>query len=292
MPYKNGKEVYNKIIFTEEQLEDIRQSYLNGESSVKIGKRYGTNHKPILRELHNMGVNVDQKRFARKYKLNENYFDIIDTQNKAYIMGFLHSDGSNCMDKSTISLALQEEDKEILEKIRNEIGSEKPLNYIDNSNKHTFGYNYKNQYQLCMFSKHMCEELNNKGIVPNKSLVIGFPDWLDEDLIPHYVRGVYDGDGTICQTYRNDNNKPILANITATESFCVKLQQICNEKLNINPGIYDASCHNGVTKVLAFSGKRIAKTFLDWIYDDAELYLQRKYDRYCSYYNINNSLSA
>ena len=292
MPYKNGKEVYNKIIFNESQLKDIRESYLNGESSVSIGKRYNTNHKPILRELHNMGIEVSQSKMVRKYKLNESYFDNIDTSNKAYIMGFLHSDGSNNINKSTISLSLQEEDKEILEQIREEIGSTKPLEYLDYSNKHNFGYSYKNQYRLNVFSKHMCKELNDKGITPNKSLTIGFPNWLPKDLISHYVRGVFDGDGSIYQSFRNDNNKPITLTITATESFCKELRNICKQTLNINAGIYDASCHNGITKVFTISGRNVAKKFLDWIYEDADLYLQRKYNRYCEYYNINNSLSA
>lgn len=292
MPYKNGKEVYNKIIFSKEQEAEIINLYLNGMSSVKIGKQYGVGHHIILRVLHDNNIPVDQKRFARKYKLNEQYFDVIDTPNKAYVLGLLHSDGSNCMNKSTISLALQEEDKEILEKIRNEIGSEKPLNFIDNSNKHDFGYNYKNQYQLIMFSKHMCEELNNKGITPNKSLTIGFPNWLSRDLLPHYIRGVFDGDGSLYRYYRNPNNQPITVTITATENFCIELNKRCNEILNINAGIYDASCHNGITKVFTLSGRNICRIFLDWIYQDADLFLQRKYDRYCDYYGINNSLVA
>lgn len=144
MPYKNGKEVYNKKIFTLEELKDIKESYIKGESSVSIGKRYGISHKPILRELHNMGVDVDQKKSVRKYQLDEHYFDSIDTPNKAYILGFLHSDGSNFPDKSTISLSLQEEDIDILERIRKELKSEKPLEFLDYSNKHDFGYTYKN----------------------------------------------------------------------------------------------------------------------------------------------------
>lgn len=290
MPYKNGKEVYNKIIFTDEELKDIKESYLNGESSVKIGKRYNTNHKPILRELHNMGIEVSQKKFVRKYNLDESYFDIIDTPNKAYIMGLLHSDGTNNISKSTISISLQEEDRDILEAIRLEVKSEKPLEFIDYSNKHDFGYSYKNQYRLNLFSSHMCKELNKKGVIPNKSLLIGFPYWLDESLISHYVRGVYDGDGSIYRGYKNKNNIPITVTITATEDFCIGLKNICKNVLGISAGIYDASCHNGITKVFTLSGRNISKVFLDWIYKDSDLFLQRKYNRYCDYYNINNSL--
>ena len=143
-----------------------------------------------------------------------------------------------------------------------------------------------------MFSSYMSEQLNEKGITPNKSLTIGFPNWLDDSLISHYIRGVYDGDGSVYRAYRNENNLPITVTITATESFCIELKKLCKEKLNIDAGIYDASCHNGITKVFTLSGRNIAKKFLDWIYQDADLYLQRKYDRYCDYYDINNSLSA
>ena len=208
---------YNEITFTDEQKIDIITSYLNGESSVKIGKRYGLSHKPILKILHKNGINVDQKKFVRKYTLNENYFDQINTPNKAYILGFLYADGHNEISKFTISMSLQEEDKEILEKIRKELCSNKPLEYIDYSNKHDFVYHYKNQYRLLLFSKHMCSSLIKLGVVKNKSLIITFPTFIDDSLLSHFVRGVYDGDGSIFRFYRNDNNLPITVTVTATE---------------------------------------------------------------------------
>lgn len=288
--YKNGKPNYNEIIFTKEQIQDIIVSYNNMESSVSIGKRYNVSHKKILRILHSNGIEVSQAQMVRKYKLNEHYFDEVDTPNKAYILGILYSDGSNNPSKSTVSISLQEEDGYILEKIRNELNSSKPLEYLDYSNKHDFGYNYKNQYRLLLFSSYLCRQLSNLGVVKNKSLKISFPNFLPDDLIPHFVRGVYDGDGSIYQSYRNENNKPITVTITATERFCESLQLICKEKLGINAKIYDASCHNGITKVFTLSGRNIAKVFLDWIYEDADLFLERKFERYNAYYNINKSL--
>lgn len=277
---------------TQEQKDKIVKLYIDGNSCTTIAKKYTCSHHVILDILEQQGIPRDAKRFHRKYQLNEHYFDVIDTPNKAYILGLLHADGCNKMDKGTISIALQESDKDLLETIRLEIESEKPLRFIDNSNKHTFGYTYENMYELQMFSVHMCEQLADKGIVPNKSLVIGFPEWLDDNLISHYVRGVFDGDGTITQTIVNENNKPTYAAIVGTDLFCQSLKVICNEILNINPSIYDSSCHNGITKVISFTGKQKSKIFLDWIYQDAEIFLQRKYDRYCKYYNINNSLIA
>ena len=93
-----------EIKFNDEQLLDIKESYLNGESTVKIGKRYGTSHQPILKALKRMNVERTPRKFNRKYSLNENYFDKIDTPNKAYILGLLYADGSNTISKSTISI--------------------------------------------------------------------------------------------------------------------------------------------------------------------------------------------
>ena len=165
MKTKRFEPTYNEIIFSENQLEDIKMSYLNGESSPKIGKRYGVSHKIILKQLHQMNVIVDQKKFVRKYDLNEEYFDVINCPNKAYILGLLYSDGSNNPKKGTISISLQEEDMKLLEIVRKEIGSEKPLEYLDYSNKNDYGYHYKNQYRLLLFSQHMCQSLNEKGVI-------------------------------------------------------------------------------------------------------------------------------
>lgn len=290
MKTKRLTPTYNEVVFSEEQLNDIKDSYLNGESSPKIGKRYGVGHKVILKQLHRMNVIVDQKRFVRKYSLDENYFDVIDCPNKAYILGLLYSDGSNNPKKSTVSISLQEEDKELLERVKNEVGSEKPLEFLDYSNKHDYGYHYKNQYRLLFFSQHMCQSLIDKGVIPNKSLKTTFPEWLDESLYSHFIRGMYDGDGSVCQQIKNDNNHPVLLTITATESFCESLQKICQYKLKLNSSIKDASCHNGITKVFIISGRNVVKIFLDWLYQDADIFLQRKYDRYVEYYSINNSL--
>lgn len=286
-----NKPRYNEIIFTKEQEFDIIQSYLNGLSSVKIGKKYNVNHKIILKVLHKNGIEVCQKKMVRKYNVNEDYFDMIDTPNKAYILGFLYADGHNEISKSTLTMSLQEEDKKILEDIRKELESEKPLDYLDYSNKNNFGYSYKNQYRLNVFSKHICESLEKIGMVSSKSLVLQFPK-ISKELYSHFIRGYYDGDGSIYQQIKNENNHAVTITITSTESFCESLVNICKEELNIEPKIYDASCHNGITKVFTISGRNICKIFLKWIYEDADLYLERKYKRYLDYYNINNSLIA
>jgi hypothetical protein len=180
---------YKRYLFSDEQKQLIKNLYQNGKSTVIIGKMFGVSHKIIAKILEEFQI-ARTGVGRRQYALNEHYFDQIDTPNKAYILGFLYADGSNNISKCTVSMSLEDKDKEILEKIRIEIGSEKPLEFLDYSNKHDFGYTYNNQYRLLMFSAHMCKTLQEHGMVPNKSLILSFPD-INHNLLSHFVRGFF-----------------------------------------------------------------------------------------------------
>ena len=278
---KNGIPNYNEIVFTEEQKEEIVNMYVNKKlSTPKIGKIMGCNYNKICRILDEYGINRVKNR-TRKYNINEYYFDNIDTPNKAYILGLIFADGCNFPPKGTVFISLQESDKELLEKIRVEMDNEKELETIDYSKRHDNGYSYNNMCTLKMYSKHMCETLENLGAVRNKSLVLEFPD-IPKELYSHFVRGYYDGDGSVYRHIKNENNKKIKLTITSTQKFCNKLKEIIESELGIYCGVYDASCHNGITRVASLSGTSAVK-LMDWMYQDADIYLQRKYDRYIEY---------
>lgn len=271
--------------FSYEDNQRIIQMYQSGVSTVQIGKLFRVSHKVIARVLDRFNIKrVGNGR--RKYSIDESYFDEIDTPNKAYILGLLYADGSNFTPKQTISISLEENDKHILDKIKDELKYERALEYLDYSQKHDFGYNYHNQYRLSIFSKHMSEELKKKGVVKNKSLILTFPTFIDKKLMKFFVLGYFDGDGSFCPHYTKDGKFQPLITFTSTQIFCEGLQKYLREELNIPCGnIYDASCHNGITKVLSFSGTQQVKTFLDWLYTDATMYLKRKYEKYKNNYN-------
>lgn len=286
-------------LLPDNEKDKICDLYLNGMSTVQIGKMYGTWNHSIANILEEKDIERDRRLSTRKYKLDEHYFDNIDTKVKAYIYGLLLSDGSNNPDKSTVAISLQEEDVDLLERVRYEIGSTKPLEYLDYSKKDDFGYHYKNQYRLLLFSNKICDALERHGLVKNKSLILTFPHF-DDFVMPDMIRGMWDGDGTL-GLY---NNKKIGLSLTATEMFCFGLEEYLYDILNITScHIYDASCHNGVTKCLVIGKNSEKIKFLEWMYENAEIYLQRKYDKYLEildyYYtkskysvNIDNSLSA
>ena len=265
-----------------ENQHKIIDLYNNGISVCKIAKDYSVSPYTIYAIFSSHGVNIKH----RKYTLNECYFDIVDTANKAYILGLLYSDGSNNIKNHQITISLQEQDKHILDDIKKEINSDCTLIFYDYKSKNI---NHSNQFRLIINSKHMSDTLNNLGVTPNKSLHLSFPDWLDKSLYSHFIRGYIDGDGWISK-----NPKAPRIELVGTESFCQSISNIIIEQFDIYPSIrkrYKDS--DTTTRQLNFGGRRQVKLFLDWIYADAGLYLERKYNIYKSIFldnNINNSL--
>lgn len=263
-----------------EKYKIIKMYTVDRKSSTKIGVQLNIHHKLVNQILREAGIEKDNS-IKRKYSLNEHYFDVIDTPNKAYILGLFYADGYNSMNKSTIRLELQETDRSILEKIRLEVESEKPLKFIQCDNKVAKnGFISKNMYQLEFYSTHICKCLDKWGMHQNKSLILEFPKFLNEELYSHFFRGYFDGDGSFCRgkgaTWHN-----FVITLTSTDAFCNDaLEFLHSHGIIPGGGIYDASCRNGVTKVLSISGRHQTKAFLDWIYKDADLFIERKNDLY------------
>lgn len=270
--------ITSKVTVSHDDEIKIVDLYRNGFAVKYIAKEFniGEQRTSNILKKHNIVVLKSCER-PSKYTLNENYFDKIDTQDKAYFLGLLYADGTNR--GNCFSISLQEKDKDILDKINVSISSNRKLGFINYSSKNP---NYQNQYSLSIYNKHMCEQLSAYGMVKNKSLILKFPEWIDENLYPHFIRGYFDGDGFVSKDFKNAKSS-----IISTEDFCKSVQAILKEKVGINSYIY--LCHNNkntTTRTLQISGRNQIRQFLDYIYCDATLYLQRKYDIYESLYKL------
>ena len=265
--------------FSSEEIEKIKQLYNDGMTSYELGDMYNMSDESMRRWLQLWGIAMRHT----KYVFDEYYFDIIDNQDKAYILGLLYADGYHNVKKNTISITLQEEDKNILEHISFLINSNKPLRFVPNHEKH---FNWKNCYQLSFTSPHTSKVLKDYGLVDAKSLILEFPEWLNRDLYPHFIRGYFDGDGSVSKGKYKYN-----MSIISTESLCSYIQKILLEDLGIESHMYISHSEEKPTRTLMITKKHLNKIFFDWLYQDANLYLQRKYNIYKSKYcnaNINN----
>jgi len=171
--------------------------------------------------------------------------------------------------KDKIRISLAKKDEKIVQWIKDELKYTGPL-YQKIREKPR-----ENQVELCINRASMSNDLIKLGCIPNKSLVLRFPHWLDKDLIRHFVRGVLDGDGSIAIP------KPNLITIFITGSY-----YFVNELVNYLPcgytNIYqrykqkpkEESAHS-----LFIGRKEDVISFLHWIYDDATIWLDRKYEK-------------
>ena len=264
----------NKLKLQEVQKysKDIIEAYIEGETALGIAKRYNTHDNTIRRILKNNNIKLRGNQItSRKYKINENYFDEIDTPNKAYILGLLYADGNNHIPNNTVSIALQEEDVEILHWINKEIESTRPISF---SQKHKDNNNLKNIYVLGITNMHISQILEKKGIVANKSLVLKFPLFLEEHLYSHFIRGYFDGDGHI--GVEGGGSRVCIA---SSKDFCEGLLEFLKEKTpEARFRIRDTK--NIKTGVLYTTDNKSVKQFMDYLYigceDENIMRLKRK----------------
>ena len=241
--------------FTEDDAQVMYEMYKNGMSMDNIAEYFDSCRHTIGRTLKRYGLNVDKI----KYHCDDNYFDIIDTKEKAYILGLLWADGCNDTSLGKIQLQLQERDVGILETINEFTNNDRPLYFTPLHDKNP---NWQNTYTLVLKSYHMSEVLNNYGMVPRKSLVLEFPSCLDKSLYRYFILGYFDGDGSISY---NIDTKVLNVDIVGTRMFLKAIQDICKD-LNIKTFLYSKNGNNSTICTLGIANKNDRIAFLNWIY--------------------------
>lgn len=192
-----------KIEFSQEQIEDILNKYQNNWSQQKIADFYKVSRTVIKRilEIQNDGIIIRNR--TSKYKYQQDIFENIDTAEKAYWLGFLAADGCNYQREHNASVILNvhEQDIEHLEKFKEFCNTDAEI-------KSYIGYEgFSNQTPMCKItlnSKKISNDLIDKGILPNKSLILQPPHIL-EDFYKPFILGYFDGDGSISKTSQYNN---------------------------------------------------------------------------------------
>lgn len=261
-----------KIEFSQEQIEDILNKYQNNWSQQKIADFYKVSRTVIKRVLEIQCEGLIIRNKTSKYKYQQDIFEIIDTAEKAYWLGFLAADGCNYQREhnASIILNIHEKDIEHLEKF-------KQFCHTDAEIKSYIGYEgFSNQTPMCKItlnSKKISNDLIDKGILPNKSLILQPPHILKEFYKP-FILGYFDGDGSISKTSQYNNysisiqgTKEILTWICEVLDWDAKL-----EKRNINS--------NNNSYYIRCGGTNKPYQILNQLYNSCEIHLDRKYNIY------------
>lgn len=187
-----------------EEKSEIIKSYQEGVAANILKKRFKLQFQDIKAILIEHGITPKTQRESRKsYKYNESYFEIIDTPEKAYWLGFIYADGfitRKTNGSAVFGLTLAEE--EPLIKLNQCLESDKPIGKYKKVN----GYNPNSvEYKLAFCSDKMVSDLEKHGCVERKTFKLKFPN-LDSGLISHFIRGYFDGDGSVFLHIQKANN--------------------------------------------------------------------------------------
>jgi hypothetical protein len=285
IPIKQRNTKANVLI--DAHITEITELYDSGISLTKIGKQLSIDRKALARLLKNNGVESRKGfSYARKYNLNEHYFDIIDTEEKAYILGFIYADGNNLFRLNRISIHLAKRDEEILKKMSYIFYGEEILKY--NKRKNNNGQEFEYVW-LNLFSKHMSQHLATLGVVEAKSYKIVFPEWLDKTLYRHFIRGLIDGDGWIYLP--NDNRDSPNVGLICTRQVNDFLKDYFEKELDLKSYLVKAHKQDfDVMCEMRVKNYHQCKILLDWLYKDAAIYLERKYKLYLNFLNRYDQL--
>jgi hypothetical protein len=227
-----------------------------------------------------------------KYKVNHDYFNIIDTEYKAYILGFIYADG--CISQPpgnrqlNFRIGVQEEDGWILTNLSIQAaGGQKHIVQTPSSIKK----GYKPQHCVNIVSNQIGTSLIKLGCNINKSkLGMSFPN-LDKHLIPHFIRGFLDGDGSVIlkklqykyirkTTYKLPNPhkqqyKLNLAFCSTDKEFLLEIAKC----LNISKPYIAEKVRKQVNYILWIEKKQEVLNSINYLYSDATYFLKRKYDK-------------
>ena len=215
----------------------------------------------------------------RKYSLNEDYFENINSNNKAYILGFIYADGS--IYGNYLSIRLSAKDIEILNYIKSELG------YGGNVRDYVIKNNH--YVELTISSKKIVEDLIKIGIIQNKTYNSKELPIFDEKFKNAMLRGFFDGDGSI---YSNNNRGYIEYTICFSGNISV-LNQIKKilEKYEISSCKIRHRYNNDISCMLEIRGNKNIEKIYNLLYDNAEFYLKRKKERFDDFLLMLTKLS-
>lgn len=249
----------------------ICEDYMSGTRPIwKIAKEKNVSKACIEKILKTHGVSKGH----RTHSMDESYFEKVDTANKAYFLGLIFADGCNKI--QSVFLGLAEGDQYLVEALRKDVNYGGKIYIMKRKKPH-----HKIRYCLELCSLKMTEDISNLGCPPNKSLILKFPTSVPDNLMCHFLRGYFDGDGSVFSpTYKGSVS--LNASITSSPDFCAGLIKYLSDRLGIiaNQGRYKHSLAQDVKMTT-----RASLVFLDHIYRDAPIKMERKFNRFLSFLN-------
>lgn len=218
-----------------------------------------------------------------KYNCDHDFFSR-ENEESFYVAGFIAADGcvknhSSSKNSFQIQIGLSQRDQEHLEKIKYLLKSDAPIkNFLIKNSKRNIKWNDTWSSQINITSKQMFEDLKKFNIVPRKTLIYTFPEWMkNHPLKHHFIRGYNDGDGSFYISKLPDHKKvkQICFSMRGTPEFLLFIQSILEQECKLrkrDKPIRISSGHG----CLEYGGNSVVSKITDYLYKNATIFLPRK----------------
>lgn len=247
---------------------DIIKKYLNGAKTIDLAKEYNTNQHNIIYFLNKNNIKL---KGTTKYLINENSFNEIDSPWKAYFLGFAIGDGHIYKPKGKntwrFTIELKSSDSDLLYNFNSLLGYNKPLIFrtrkrLDKLNKSS---------SLIIYNQIICNNLIKAGLGTKKSFTAKFPK-LEESLIRHLVRGLFDSDGCIS---KKPNKNQFAFDLIGSEDICSNVSKFLLKHDIANKLLCLTQYSKPLYRVKIYKKGNLIK-LRDLLYDDVDIFLKRK----------------
>lgn len=273
-----------KTYISEEKEKKIKSLYLDTRLCCnKIALLLRLPASRIQNIIKNAGIVL---RTRIKYNVNDNIFEKIDTEGKAYWLGFLYADGCNYQGKqgSVLKLFLAEQDKEHIKKFKLFLGADNPIAIsISKDPKDS------DMYGITISSKKICKDLNKLGCTPRKTFTLSFPyNIVPEELVCHFIRGYFDGDGCFSFGVSEKNGLHSISLFTTTKQMCDGIEKTLN---SIRLTFYLTKRHKNDTNnyTIGCKGNKQSVIMFNYLYGNATIFLDRKYNHFLDFLRLYKS---
>lgn len=247
-------------------VEQIVKLSDKGLSKREMAKELQCSKSTIERKLRKAGIRLVNRHNSVKF--DSTVFDYIDTEEKAYWLGFLYADGNVSSSINNVELSLSAQDFSHLEKYKSFI---KATNQIVISSITVKGKQYM-RCRLTVTNKHFKQQLINLGCFPRKTNLLVFNKniFAEPELVYPFIRGYVDGDGCISYTRTGRLNLQIIG----SPLFLMGIKEIFPE---FGTMIHDKR-RNSCIRIISCSANKADKV-LTKLYKNSTIFLQRKYNR-------------
>lgn len=210
---------------------------------------------------------------VKKYPVNSHFFKIW-SKDMAYVLGFIAADGNICNTGRAHMIHIACDDKDVIEKIKYAINYEGPIREKPRPNG-------KISYSLRICDPILFRDLQNLNVTVRKSLTFTPPEISDE-FSRHFIRGYFDGDGSVTLRKSGDNYNLRVYFYTASLNMANFLQDVVVKILGetYKANIVTKLAHQKTKYYVINLGHKASAILFNYMYEDAKYYMERKYKKF------------